>query len=291
VDLLLVQHRAELLAKHLSHLGSILGAEKPVREAMRLIRQRDLRGAAAALRSGLSAEQKLTAKERVELEKIASSLARLLQGDVSAQERREILALLRDVQKWLAHSLLPNSRRPLSNRVMATTKKPVKKTAARKSVAKKASVKKGAAKKTMRKALTKKRPAKKTVAKKASAKKAVAKKSTRKAPAKKAGAKRVVRKPAARKPPPPPPSAPTPRRTTRAHPAASAPAAWPRKEAPAAAKPAAAAIKRTPHMDIPPKPLQPGAIFVVSVYVDQKAALSGEETIDVVVEAGAQVEV
>jgi hypothetical protein len=63
------------------------------------------------------------------------------------------------------------------------------------------------------------------------------------------------------------------------------------EEALAAAKSPAAPIRRTPHMDIPPEPLQPGATFEVSVYVDQEAARFGEDTIDVVVEVGTNVEV
>src|SRR5262249_54849587 len=39
------------------------------------------------------------------------------------------------------------------------------------------------------------------------------------------------------------------------------------------------------------EPLQPGTTFEVSVYVDQEAARAGEDTIDLVVPAGAQVEV
>ncbi len=77
---------------------------------------------------------------------------------------------------------------------------------------------------------------------------------------------------------------PTPRRAARGKPKA-------RRRIKKGARPAAAPIQRTPHMDIPPEPLRPDTTFEVSVYVDQKAARSGEDTIDVVVEAGAHVEV
>ncbi len=50
-------------------------------------------------------------------------------------------------------------------------------------------------------------------------------------------------------------------------------------------------IRRTPHMDIPPKPLQPGDTFEVAVYVDQQAARPGEATTDVVVPVKSQVEI
>jgi len=53
----------------------------------------------------------------------------------------------------------------------------------------------------------------------------------------------------------------------------------------------AAPIRRTPHLDMPPEPLQPGTTFEVLVYVDQKAARTGEETADVEVETGSEVEI
>jgi len=106
-------------------------------------------------------------------------------------------------------------------------------------------------------------------------------------------------------PPNPPPPVPSQRRGARAArplrdairprvegagsidfhgPAATAGAA----AAPAAAQP----IRRTPHMDVPAKLLQPRDSFDVSVYVDQKAARAGEDTVDIVVPvAGTQVEV
>jgi hypothetical protein len=55
--------------------------------------------------------------------------------------------------------------------------------------------------------------------------------------------------------------------------------------------PEAAPIRRTPHMDIAPQTLRPGTKFEVSVYVDQKAARAGEDAVDVVVQAGAQVQI
>ena len=44
-------------------------------------------------------------------------------------------------------------------------------------------------------------------------------------------------------------------------------------------------------MDVPSEPLRPGTTFEVSVYVDQKSARAGEDTIDVVATAGSQVEI
>ena len=44
-------------------------------------------------------------------------------------------------------------------------------------------------------------------------------------------------------------------------------------------------------MDVPAEPLQPGTTFEVRVYVDQKAARVGEDTVDVIAEVGSQVEI
>ncbi len=79
-----------------------LDAQNAARQAIRLIGKGDLRGAAAAMRSGPSARPKLGAEARADLEKIARRLERLLQGKVSASDRRVMLALRRAVQKWLA---------------------------------------------------------------------------------------------------------------------------------------------------------------------------------------------
>lgn len=58
-----------------------------------------------------------------------------------------------------------------------------------------------------------------------------------------------------------------------------------------AAEPAAEKIRRTPHMDVPPGILEPETTFEVLVYVDQQAARAGEDTVDIVAEAGSLVEI
>ena len=50
-------------------------------------------------------------------------------------------------------------------------------------------------------------------------------------------------------------------------------------------------IRRTPHMDVPPGILEPETTFEVLVYVDQQAARAGEDTVDIVAEAGSLVEI
>lgn len=246
------------------------------REAMRLIGKGDLVGAAAAVRSGPSAGQKLSAKERADLEKILRKLERMLESDVSAKTRRVMLTLQRALQKWLTPTRVPSPR--------------------------------GAAKIAAR-------PRKK--------KKVVARtRKTKAGPRVKIGKPVQIRK-RARKAAPQAPSAPPPypsfgplsiggeagprRRILglsnfAAGPGGGGGAAGAGGDGPAPRRrsqrrvskpevPAAASIRRTPHMNIPPKPLQPGDTFEVSVYVDQKAARAGEQTTDVVVAAGAQVEV
>jgi hypothetical protein len=56
--------------------------------------------------------------------------------------------------------------------------------------------------------------------------------------------------------------------------------------------PTASLVRRTPHLRFDPHPpLQPGASFLVQVYLDTEASQAGEDSQEVVVLAGAQVEV
>jgi CHAT domain len=63
------------------------------------------------------------------------------------------------------------------------------------------------------------------------------------------------------------------------------------RRAKAAAKPSVPVVRRTPHMDIPQRRLQPGTTFEVSIFADQSKARPGETSTDIVVESGAILEV
>jgi hypothetical protein len=270
-------------------------------------------GADAALKVLPSGKQGLSAQERAKLEKIARELERRLRGEMSAKERRECLAMLRAVQKRLADSVAQDaSTARLRRRTPAAPPRPGR------------SAKKAAKKAAKAKAKSKALP--KASKPKASKPKAAKSEATGPSASKKAATKKPSALPeiefhsfveGGRDAFPGPsfealpgapsvltPSAPAPtstrrgripapgaapvRHTSRARPPMGG---GPLNEAAPAAKPATAKIRRTPHIDIPPEPLQPGSTFEVRVYVDQKSARAGEDTIDVVAESGSQVEV
>jgi hypothetical protein len=274
-----------------------------VQEAIRLFGKKDLRGAVAKLRAA-GATVRLGAKDRADLEKLGRSVRRMLGRDDATLDRRSLLALERALQDLGVLGASPRGVRPTP---ASRTKqaRPRNRSTARKAKARVGAkgAKKKVAKKKWRLVRVRGRKAggrggvtwKRVLVR---AKKKVAKKKWRLVRVRDRKArgrgghvtwKRVlVRAKKARAP-----SRPTGARTvSRARRPGDRRRAS-RRSTPTPTRRIAQAdrIRRTPHMDIAPEALRPGTTFEVSIYVDQKAARAGEQAGDVVVEAGAEVDI
>jgi hypothetical protein len=289
-----------------------------VQEAIRLFRKKDFRGAAAKLRAA-RATVRLGPKDRAELEKLGRSVRRMLGRDDATLDRRSLLALdrvLRDLgvlgplQRGVGPTPRSRAGRPTGRKAKAKVgaKRPAKKAAKRKKLLKKGG---GAgAGRAMKAPRAPKPPAGSEPAVRPDVRPAVrpevrpeilpeVRPEVRPAILVEVAPEMLpeVRPEIG----PGEPSAPSGRR--RAGGCACAGCviadggagtrrrAYRSPPAPTRRTAQADRIRRTPHMDIAPEALRPGTTFEVSIYVDQKAARAGEQTVDVVVEAGAEVEI